>query len=189
MHRTPTAYTPADLPRPSSEELRATIPGWGVDLDPRDRPSVPRERTDLETGAHWDLPEDQPHDGPRERSIEHLRLPPVFGTAQPLRGVSGAIRGYAYARFSEGRAAHWLLLLGAVRVEAYGSQLGSFASRRPVPPWGTGLRAELTHHGLRSRRGRVDARHHLLDPLVVLAPYLATGLAVRTVWRRVAGRA
>ena len=26
----------------SSEQLRARIPGWGVDLDPKDRPSVPK---------------------------------------------------------------------------------------------------------------------------------------------------
>ena len=38
------AYTP-DKPKlaESSEQLRARIPGWGADLDPKDRPSVPRE--------------------------------------------------------------------------------------------------------------------------------------------------
>lgn len=46
------------------EQLRARIPGWGADLDPADRPSYPRERTDLETGAHWDLPEQQPETSP-----------------------------------------------------------------------------------------------------------------------------
>ncbi|MEN3344934.1 MAG: hypothetical protein V7635_1510, partial [Arthrobacter sp.] len=30
--------------RESSEELRDRIPGWGADLDPKDRPAVPRER-------------------------------------------------------------------------------------------------------------------------------------------------
>ena len=35
---------------------------------------------------------------------------PVFGTAQPLRGVSGAIRRYDYT-FSEGRTADWLPLV------------------------------------------------------------------------------
>ncbi len=37
---------------------------------------------------------------PRERSIEHGMLPPVFGTAQPLHGVSGAIRRHAYRRMA-----------------------------------------------------------------------------------------
>jgi len=53
------AYT-SQKPAPpqTSEQLRARIPGWGADLDPRDRPSVPRERFSPEaTGAHWDYPE------------------------------------------------------------------------------------------------------------------------------------
>ena len=35
-----TPYLP-DKPKsvPSSDELRARIPGWGADLDPKDRPS------------------------------------------------------------------------------------------------------------------------------------------------------
>jgi len=56
------AYT-ADKPplAESSEQLRARIPGWGADLDPADRPAVPRERFDPgATGAHWEFPERQP---------------------------------------------------------------------------------------------------------------------------------
>src|SRR3954447_15200416 len=90
---------------PSIDELRARIPGWGVDLDPKDRPSVPREQF-LPTGAHWDFPDRQPETWPRERSVEHKFLTPAFGTAQPPHGLSGAIRKHAYARYSEGRAAH-----------------------------------------------------------------------------------
>jgi hypothetical protein len=40
---------------PSCEELRRTIPGWGADLNPADRPSVPKERAE-DTGAHWEFP-------------------------------------------------------------------------------------------------------------------------------------
>jgi len=70
-----TAQKPGGVP--SSEELRARVPGWGADLDPKDRPSVPKERFDPgATGAHWDLPEQQPERVPRERSIEHERLTP-----------------------------------------------------------------------------------------------------------------
>ena len=58
-------YTADDRPlRRSSEELRAQIPGWGADLDPADRPSYPKLRRDLETGAHWDFPERQPERTP-----------------------------------------------------------------------------------------------------------------------------
>ena len=64
----------------------ARIPGWGVDLDPTDRPPCPKERFNPEgTGAHWKFPERQPEHWPRETSIEHKFLTPVFGTAQPLR--------------------------------------------------------------------------------------------------------
>ena len=62
-------YTP-EKPRlaESSEELRARIPGWGADLDPADRPAVPRERFDPTlTGTHRELPERQPEHRPRER--------------------------------------------------------------------------------------------------------------------------
>ena len=89
----------------TADELRARIPGWGVDLDPKDRPSVPKERFDPSaTGAHWDFPERQPEKWPRERSIEHKFLTPVFGTSCPPKGLSGGMRKLAYRRYSEGRA-------------------------------------------------------------------------------------
>lgn len=182
-HPVPRPYT-ATKPseNPSSAELRARIPGWGVDLDPADRPSVPRERLDSETnGAHWTVPDQQPELHPRERSIEHGMLPPVFGTAQPLHGASGAIRRASYARYSEGRAAHWLLLVLADRVDVVGSVGRSMLTRRPDNPLlGTGLRTELTHNGVRARVGsnRADALHHAMDPLVVAGPWLLGGWLV-----------
>ena len=178
-------YTPHKPPLPETpDQLRARIPGWGVDLDPRDRPTVPRlqDRPGLE-GPPDESIEQQAELRPRERSIEHGRLPPVFGTAQPLHGVSGAVRRLAYARFSEGRLAHWLLLVAGDRVEAFGAHARSLATLRPDVP-ATGLRAELRYGGLRSRRGRVDRRHQVLDPLVVGAPWVATGAVVLALVRR-----
>ncbi|WP_448072001.1 hypothetical protein [Georgenia yuyongxinii] len=175
------AYT-ADKPTstPSREELRARIPGWGVDLDPKDRPSVPKEQV-LPTGAHWDFPERQEELRPRERSIEHQFLTPVFGTSVPLKGLSGAIRRYAYASYSEARAAHWLLLIAADRVDAAGSHLRSFATLRPDNPvTETGVLSELSHHPLRSRFGqkRADVNHLWLDPVIVAGPWaVGAGLA------------
>src|ERR1700712_243291 len=117
---------------PSSDGLRARIPGWGADLDPADRPSVPRERfAPALTGAHWDLPEQQAETWPRERSIEHQRLTPVFGTSSPPKGLSGAMRKYAYRRFSEARAAHWLILIAADRVGAIETHLRAFLTLHP----------------------------------------------------------
>ena len=172
-------------PPPTREELRARIPGWGADLDPADRPSYPRLQYPADTGAHWDFPERQPEQAPRERSIEHAFVTPVFGTAQPLRGLSGAIRKQAYRRFSEGRLAHWLLLIVGDRVDAWGSHLRSFATLRPDNPvTQTGVEAELPHGGLRSRRGRSDARHHVLDPVIVAGPWVAGAAVTYTGVRR-----
>ena len=175
----PSAYVrDKRTPTESREELRARIPGWGADLDPADRPSYPKLQYPADTGAHWDFPERQPEKWPRERSVEHAFVTPVFGTAQPPRGLSGAIRKLAYRRFSEGRLAHWLLLIVGDRVDAWGHHLRSFASGRPDVP-ATGVRTEFTHGGLRSRRGRSDARHQLLDPVVVAGPWVAgAGAAV-----------
>jgi hypothetical protein len=164
---------------PSSEELRARIPGWGVDLDPKDRPSVPREQFDPgATGAHWDFPERQEEKRPRERSIEHKLLTPVFGTSCPPKGLSGVIRKYAYASFSEARAAHWLLLLAADRVDAVESHLQSFLTTRPDNPvTETGVASELSHGGLGSRIGhkRADLVHQPLDPVLVAGPWVVAG--------------
>ncbi|MBO3095656.1 hypothetical protein [Cellulomonas dongxiuzhuiae] len=183
-------YTAAKPPLPETpDELRARIPGWGADLDPADRPQVPRERTDLPNGAHWDFPDRQPETYPRERSIEHEMLTPVFGTAQPLHGLSGAIRRYSYERFSEARAAHWLLLIAADRVDAGGAHLRSMLTLRPDNPvTETGVLSELRRHPVASRRGRTDVRHQVLDPLIVAGPWILGGLAavgvVRALRRR-----
>src|SRR4051794_32565445 len=171
------AYTPEKPPlAETSDELRARIPGWGVDLDPADRPAVPRERFDPEgSGARWEFPERQPEKWPRERSIEHKFLTPVFGTSAPPKGLSGVIRKYAYAKYSEGRAAHWLLLVAADRVDMWESTLGSFASRHPdniVKE--TGILGELKAHPVSSRFGekRADVNHQWMDPFIVGAPYV-----------------
>jgi hypothetical protein len=165
----------------SSDELRARIPGWGVDLDPKDRPSVPRERFDLnQSGAHWHFPERQPEKWPRERSIEHRFLTPVFGTSCPPKGISGLMRRRAYA-FSEARAAHWLILLAADRVDAVESHFQSFLTLRPDNPiTETGVLSEFSHHGIASRVGqkRADLNHQALDPIIVAAPWaLAASVA------------
>jgi hypothetical protein len=184
-------YTP-DKPTlaESSDELRARIPGWGVDLDPKDRPAVPKERFDPHfSGAHWQFPERQPEKWPRERSIEHKFLTPVFGTSCPPKGLSGVIRKYTYARYSEGRAAHWLLLVAADRVDTVESTLRSFLTLRPDNPISeTGVLSELSHHGLASRVGhkRSDLVHQPLDLIIVGAPWVAVGAVAYSIIASVA---
>lgn len=192
----PTPYT-AGKPalKETAEDLRARIPGWGADLDPADRPSYPREQPGIHTGAHWDFPERQHEKWPRERSVEHAFLTPVFGTSIPPKGASGGIRKYAYARFSEGRAAHWLLLIAADRVDAWEHHLRSFATLRPDNPvTETGVLSEFSRHGARSRFGqkRADVNHQWVDPLIVAGPWVLAGLggiaAVRALRRAAVGR-
>ncbi|MEU0531182.1 hypothetical protein [Amycolatopsis tolypomycina] len=173
-----------------SDSLRARIPGWGADLDPKNRPSVPKLQWQDDRPG-WDFPERQPEKWPRERSIEHEFLTPVFGTSCPPKGLSGALRRFSYRKYSEGRAAHWLLLLAADRVDAWESHLRSFATLRPDNPiTETGVLSEFTRHGFSSRVGkkRADVKHHLVDPIIVVGPWvLAAGLAfsvVRKVLRR-----
>ena len=174
----------------SRDELRARIPGWGADLDPKDRPSVPREQFDHGlNGARWDFPERQPEKWPRERSIEHKFLTPVFGTSCPPRGLSGAIRKYSYRKYSEGRAAHWLLLIAADRVDAVENHLRSFVSLRPDNPiTQTGVLSEFSHHPVSSRigRNRVDVKHQALDPVIVAGPWVLAGAALYLAVRKVA---
>jgi hypothetical protein len=171
------AYT-REKPRiaPDTEELRRRIPGWGADLDPSNRPSVPKEKF-VDTGAWWDVPDQQPVLAPREKSTEHKFLTPVFGTAQPLRGLSGAIRRYAYT-FSEARTAHWLLLMAGDRVNIVESRVEAVLRGRPDNPiTETGMLTEFKNGAYRSRFGqhRADLAHQPLDLVLWAAPYLAIG--------------
>jgi hypothetical protein len=186
-------YTPHKPPIASdSEALRDRIPGWGADLDPADRPSVPRERFDPSlSGAHWEHPERQPEKWPRERSVEHTELPPVFGTTCPPRGLSGVIRRLAYAKYSEGQAAHWLLLMAGDRVDTVENTLRSLLTTHPDNPiTETGVLAEFNRHGVRSRlgRNRADVKHHWMDPFIVGAPWFLGLALVYSLVRRTKGR-
>lgn len=185
----PIAYV-SDGPRkrtPSADELRGRIPGWGADLDRADRPSGTRIRRDLpETGAHWDFPDRQPGGEDRERSIEHAFLTPVFGTAAPLHGASGLIRRFAY-RYSEGRLAHWMLLVVGDRVDAAEAQVRSLAGGRPDNPiTESGISVERGEHPLAARLSsmRTEVRHSWIDPLIVAGPWVVGGLLLVRMARR-----
>jgi hypothetical protein len=182
-------YTPHKPPiAHDTEELRSRIPGWGADLDPADRPSYPREDLDLMiSGNHGEHPERQPERWPRERSVEHTQLPPVFGTSCPPRGLSGVMRKHAYAAYSEGQSAHWLLLIAADRVDTVESALRSAVTGHPDNPFTeTGIKAELTHRGVRSRlgHGRADLKHQWMDPFIVGGPWVGAGIAAWSLAKR-----
>jgi len=179
-----TPYLPSlpddDARRAAADELRGRIPGWGADLDPAARPSGQKVAFEP-TGAHWDFPARQPEMEFREKSVEHSMMTPVFGTSAPLRGLAGMLRRYSYKHFSEGRAAHWLLLLGADRVDAIEAHVHSFVTLRPDNPiTETGVISEGKYNGIASRFGknRADLRHVWLDPIIVAGPWVVAGWAL-----------
>jgi hypothetical protein len=86
------------------------------------------------------------------------------------------MRKYAYRKFSEGRAAHWLILIAADRVDSLESSVRSFATMHPDNPiTETGVLSEFKHHGISSRLGqkRTDVKHQILDPVIVGWPWVA----------------
>ncbi len=92
-------------------------PYWGVDLDPASRPGVPRER-DPRPWPNTRFPPE--HQAGEPSSPLHGRsnksMPPVYGTAVPLRGLAGLVKRMAY-RSPDHRTRHWLLLMLGDRVD------------------------------------------------------------------------
>ena len=126
----------------------SAIPGWGVDADPRNDPTYPmRHIEDQATrGLTWPRPDQQTPDVEILVSIEHNRLPAVVGTSTPPRGLSGAIRRYAFRR-SESDWMHWLLLMGADRIGVVEGIVEDLAvGRVPNIPAEMGIRAEWQHN-------------------------------------------
>ncbi len=118
--------------RRSRAELEA-IQGWGADLDRKDRPGVPMERTPPRflDGKHWDQPEQQKQNIEVLVSPERPGLTPVFGTSAPPAGLSGMIRRAAF-KLTENDIRHWLLLLVADRVNMV-EGIGQDLSRGHMP--------------------------------------------------------
>lgn len=178
-------YTP-EKPKlaPPREELERRIPGWGADLDVKNRPAVPKENFIYpRTGAHWEFPERQPPAWDREKSTEHQMLTPVFGTSCPPKGLSGLVRRLAYRRYSEGQTAHWLLLVLADRIDVVESLIGEALRGRPdnfLREYG--VVAELRgRRGFPSRfgQGRVDNKRLPIDLLFFAGTWLAVAGALR----------
>jgi hypothetical protein len=131
--------------RPSREQLQH-IQGWGADLDRKDRPAVPMERT---PPRFIHPPRDIPQQVQNVEvfvSPERPGITPVFGTAQPPRGLSGMIRRLAY-KLTENDIRHWLLLYAADRVNVV-EGIGGDLSRGRVPNVlrEMGIRAELQYN-------------------------------------------
>lgn len=123
----------------------STIPGWGVDADPDNDPTWPIRDQSRDHGLtrEWDRPPVQQPDVEILQSIEHIRQPAVVGTSTPPAGVSGMVRRAAF-RWSESNWLHWLLLLGADRINVVEGVVEDLAhARLPNIPAEMGIRSEL----------------------------------------------
>ena len=132
---------------PSNDIDPRAIPGWGVDVDRTNDPTYPmRDRAgDENPGLNWRRPPLQTPDVEILRSIEHNRLPAVVGTSTPPSGVSGMIRRYAFRR-SESDWWHWLLLMGADRINVVEGLVEDLAhGKLPNVPAEMGARSEWRH--------------------------------------------
>jgi hypothetical protein len=90
------------------------------------------------------------------------------------------IRRYAY-KYSEAQLSHWLLLVGADRVDVLESRVTSLLRGHPDNPiTEAGLQSEWKRGGLRSRLGqhRADLKHQPIDLLLAAAPWLVAGALV-----------
>ena len=178
-------YTAATSPRcaETPEQLRARIPGWGVDLDPADRPVGARElQFDPDrTGAHWEFPERQPETCPRERSIEHAFLTPgLRHRPAAARACPGAIR-QARLRAATARAGPRTGCCSSPPTGStpWESHLRSFAHAAPGQPGHRDGRAGRVHPRTAlapgSGKDRTDRQHQALDPVIVAGPWLLAG--------------
>ncbi len=98
---------------------RGRAPIEPVDLAPEQRPGVPKERPP----QPWPNSRFPPERMRARPSVpKHGRpnkpMPPVYGTAVPLHGLSGLVRKAAYS-YPDHVATHWLLLLLGDRVDSW----------------------------------------------------------------------
>jgi len=116
---------------PSDREIAEQykdIPGWGMDADPENDPTYPMKHY---TGAdhqrlNYEKAPQQPVDREVLMSVERPVITRVFGTSTPPRGLSGAIRRFAY-KYSEATLSHWMTLILADRVDVIEGVLNDFS--------------------------------------------------------------
>ena len=125
----------------------SSIAGWAVDADPRNDPTYPyRDRSADNHSGEWRRPAQQLSEVEILQSVEHKQRPAVFGTASPPKWVSGAIRRLAF-RWSESNWIHWLLLMGADRVNMVEGLVEDVARAKiPNIPKEMGVPAEWKHN-------------------------------------------
>jgi hypothetical protein len=80
------------------------------------------------------------------QSIEHVRRPAVVGTSTPPSGISGLVRRAAFT-YSESHWLHWLMLMGADRINVVEGIVQDLARAKiPNIPAEMGIRSEWRHN-------------------------------------------
>ncbi|GGX93952.1 hypothetical protein [Pseudoduganella dura] len=125
---------------------RSSIQGWGADLDHKNRPAYPMERTPPRIDAPLTQPEQQPRNVEVLVSLERPHITPLFGSPNPPRGVSGMVRRAAFKE-TENDIRHWLLLMLADRIDVVEGLVDDLA-RGHVPNilGEMGIKAEWQHN-------------------------------------------
>jgi hypothetical protein len=90
--------------------------GPAADINPRNRPGVPMEKT-AEPLPGSRTPIEAQHSDVKVLHDPHRPVTPVYGTAQPPTGLSGLMRKLAYS-YPDTYARRWMVLLMADRVDA-----------------------------------------------------------------------
>lgn len=110
-------------------------PVMGADVSAHERPGVPMEH------APQALTPTAPQQIERQRArrgVIHAKgrpMTPVFGTAQPLSGLSGVVRRMAYD-IRETQARHWMMLLLADRIDVMEHRIARLVKYAAVIPAG-----------------------------------------------------
>ncbi|MGJ9419862.1 hypothetical protein ACHAC9_19235 [Massilia sp. CMS3.1] len=132
--------------RKTREEM-GHIKGWGADLDHKNRPGVPMERTPPRY-----TPANMPETPAQEQRVEVLvsnerpGITQLHGTAQPPSGLSGMLRRAAF-KFTENDIRHWLILLGADRINVVEGIVDDLAHGHVPNILGEmGIKAEWQHN-------------------------------------------
>jgi hypothetical protein len=133
-------------PRKTAADM-SHIQGWGADLDLKNRPAVPMERTPprLEHPPPTHI-EQQKTDIPVFVSPERPSITPIFGTSVPPSGISGMIRAAAF-KTTENDIRHWVLLMVADRVNVVEGIIDDLSHGKVPNVLGEmGIRAEWQHN-------------------------------------------
>ena len=123
------------------------IPGWGADLDRKNRPGVPMERMPARLdGAPLTPPSQQRQSMEVLVSPERPSITPLFGTGPAPNGLSGVLRRLAF-KMTENDIRHFMLLLLADRVNMV-EGIGDDLARGHIPNvFGEmGIKAEWEHN-------------------------------------------